>query len=159
MSGAIGDYQVRYCDADGRERRVLVREVTEVVARREVEEVLGGEVLAVALYDAAAEVRRLLETGAEARERGLIAARILQVSHEVRVMAAGTEPKIVQMKAREYLQQLGGPREFRAWDGPLEEGWAVVERLAVLHAALLADGHGTPDIKPVAFGRNDEEAD
>jgi hypothetical protein len=144
----VGDYAVIYA-LQGRRRRTIVREVTEIQARREVEAVLGGEVLEVEPYDPQAIVRELLAGGSEQQERGRLAAQISQIGHEVQVMAAGAEPDLLQLKARQYLQDTGALRARRAWEGDLLDGREVVKRLQEFHRELLQAGRGSPGIRPL----------
>jgi hypothetical protein len=153
--GVIGDYAV-VCEVDGVRRRMVVRDTTEVGARREVLEILGGQIIEVRPYNPEAVVRARLATGEDLRERGRIAARILQIGHDVAVMAAGTSPDLLQLKARQYLEEVRALQERRAWEGDLGAGRAVVQRLCQFHKQLLEAGHGSPGIRPVDLSSNEE---
>ncbi|MFP4346436.1 MAG: hypothetical protein ACLFU8_17255, partial [Anaerolineales bacterium] len=135
---------------------MVVRDTTEVGARREVLEILGGQIVEVRPYNPEAQVRALLATGEERRERGRIAAQILQIGHDVAVMAAGANPDLLQLKVRQYLVEAGALQERRAWRGDLDEGRAAVQRLCQFHQQLLEAGHGSPGIRPVDLSSDEE---
>ncbi len=145
MSG----YIVRVTEQTGEVHRVLVpRALSEAQAIAEVTVLVEGRVLGAEPYDPEAVVRELVAGGAESRERGRIAARIRQIGHDVAVMAAGTQPDLLQRKARVYLTDVDALQERRAWRGDLDEGRAIITRLEEFHRQLFEAGHG-PELRPL----------